>query len=181
MKHLNQYINIKKSKLDENQYGDFINTLLEYNDDVEQLYECTRLLKKIGTCELFDVVTEGIMNVLKTNEYKLYLDYPESTPDSYYEENHVLVLPLIGTCQFIISVYSPKNRYINHINITTLWKDYDNFIIYLTPKTKDFIKMYKNSDLDGVSTMYSINKKASNDKYKECIEALKNSFEEIIK
>lgn len=180
MKHLNQYISIKKNKLNENVYGDFINALSEYNDDVKSLNECAKMLKKIGSCELFDIVTEGVINILKTNKYKLYLDYPKSTPDSYYEENHMMVLATNGN-QFIISVYSPKNRYINCINISTWWKDYDNFTIHLVPKNENFIEMYKDLNLDKIATRYSINKEASDEDYKVCIEELKNSFEEIIK
>lgn len=178
MKHLNQYISIKKNKLNENVYGDFINTLSEYNDDIKSLNEYAKALKKIGSCELFDIVTEGIINILKTNKYKLYLKYDGSTPDSYYEENHIV---LTSNGQFIISVYSPKNRYINFINIASWWRDYDNFNIHLVPKTKDFIEIYKDLSVDKIATRYSINKEASDENYKVCIEELKNSFEEIIK
>lgn len=180
MKHLNQYINIRKNKLNANEYGDFINALSEYNDDVKSLNEHAKMLKKIGSCEVLDIATEAIINILKTNKYKLYLNYPESTPDSYYEENNVKILTLNGK-QFIISVYSPKNRYINYINITTKWAYYDKFNIYLVPKNNDFIEMYKDLNIDKISTRYSINKNDSDDNYKECIEELKTAFEEIIK
>lgn len=180
MKPLKSYINIKKNKSSIPAFDKFLNTLSEYNDDFKSLNECAKMLKKIGSCELLDITTEGIIDILKTNKYKLYLNYPESTPDSYYEENNVKILTSNGN-QFIISVYSPKNRYINNINIATGWKDYDNFNIYLVPKNRDFIEMYKNLYVDKIATRYTINKEASDEDYKVCIEELKNSFEEIIK
>lgn len=145
MKQLKNYINIRKQNSKDSKWQEFLSKLEKYGDDPNCIQNIGKTLNRIGQCEILDIMTQGIMNVLDTNEYELKIDDISNITD--YKSNYVIIdaYETSNFCTF--EVYSPYNKHIKliHIGVNIQDSNDTSFNIFLVPWLDDeeFIKKYK--------------------------------------
>ena len=184
MKQLKSYINIRKQNSKNSKWQEFLDTLMKYGDNVSYIQNVGAMLNKIGQCEILDIMTQGIINVLNTNDYELSLGDADKIDD--YEKNY-MIIDIVASSEFAtFEVYSPHNEHIKliHIDVDFYIPSRDpHFNIFLVPWLDDdeFIEKYTGNsdvDLDEDGESWVISKSNPN---KKALEKLQKFFEQIVK
>ena len=183
MKQLKSYINIRKQNGKSSNWQEFLSKLTKYSDDLEYIQGIGKVLNRIGQCEILDIMTQGIMNVLDTGEYELRLGDISDITD--YKNNY-MIIDAHGTSNFCaFEVYSPYNERIKliHIDVNIQESNDSYFNIFLVPWLDDeeFIKKYQgytDADLDEDGETWQMSKSNLN---KNGLARLQRFFEQIVK
>lgn len=168
---IDEYLISKTKRLNAHNYYnyliDMLNSLSNKKHFIKRL-ETT--LEKIGNCELFDLVTTGIMNAIETNKYELVLGDLDSIND--FTRNYIMIdigknIPYIS-----FDIYTPDNSKANVIHVETKYTDFNIFHVYIVSgmKADDFIEQYTEGDCGEYGEEWDIDKDKPNPSFLKDLE-----------
>ena len=183
MKHLNQYINIRKNQehlyqkffyIIEKHYGD------NYGPDkIEQLH---KTIDKIGKCLLLDVTLDNIVKLLNTDEYKVFFDISEETLEKNDKLIHIGVTP---TCNYILfQLFDFQNEKCRHIEVASINSSLTSFSVFSMPAYGNYSKQRFIEDFWTAGAMIDdgwYKDDVNKDEESNAISHLKNQFDYLLK
>lgn len=184
MKHLNQYIDIRKNQ-NKLKYNKFFNTIFKddysVDTDIKDIERLQKTFKMTGKCVLLDVIVEGIMSLLDTGRYKISVAKNSAEYIEKYEKFiSIYVDPRSDDMTFVTwdftnkkCVYTETSIYQYPVSSNLLVMPYS----YYSDMTKnDFLRIYWNGDLMEHSMYFEdVPLKRTSD----AIDKLKLSFEKM--
>lgn len=159
---IDEYLISKTKKLNVPNYCNLIDMLNSLSSKKHFIKRLETALEKIGNCELFDLMTKGIMNAIETNKYELVLGDLDSIND--FTRNYIMIdvgknIPYIS-----FDIYTPDNSKANVIHVETKYTNFNIFHVYIVSgmKADDFIEKYVEGDCGEYGEEWDIDKDKPN-------------------